>query len=62
MKKLRKPRPKYIRDESGKKTGVILSLKSYNGLIEDLQDLADIAARKEEPTMSHEDVKKSLEI
>jgi peptidoglycan hydrolase CwlO-like protein len=35
-------KPQYIVDDSGKKTSVILDLKSFNSLIEELEDLYDI--------------------
>jgi hypothetical protein len=46
--------PQYITNKKGAKTGVILSIKEYNELIEDLHDLAVVAERKDEPTISHE--------
>ena len=48
--------PRFITDEHGKKTEVILSLETFNQLLEDLEDLAVIAERKDEPTISHEDL------
>lgn len=47
--------PRYITDEAGKKTEVILSLDIFNQLIEDLEDLAVIAERRDEPVTTHED-------
>lgn len=47
--------PKYITDESGNKTEVILSLETFNQLIEDMEDLAVIAERRDEPVTSHEE-------
>ncbi len=44
----------YVTDESGQKTGVLLSIVDYEKLIEDLEDLAIIADRRDEPTISHE--------
>ncbi|MEM9272577.1 MAG: hypothetical protein AAGA80_06380 [Cyanobacteria bacterium P01_F01_bin.143] len=46
----------YITNESGEKTAVILPLKQFEELLEDLEDLAIVAQRKDEPTISHEDV------
>lgn len=48
--------PQYITDEQGKKTAVILSLDAYNELMEDLSDLAAIAERRNEATISHKDL------
>lgn len=50
----------FIVTEKGKKTGVLLSLKEYRALLEDLQDLAIFAERKDEPTVPFEVVKKKL--
>ncbi|MDA3958004.1 hypothetical protein [Oceanispirochaeta sp.] len=47
--------PRYITDEQGRKTEVILSIEAFNQLMEDFDDLAVIAERKDEPTTSHED-------
>lgn len=51
----------FIVTEQGRKTGVLLSLKEYRELIEDLQDLAIIAERKDEPSLPFEVVKERLE-
>lgn len=45
----------YLTDETGQKTGVLLSLSDYQRLTEDIQDLADIVDRRKEPTISHSD-------
>lgn len=52
---------KYIVDDSGQKTAVVLPLDEYEGLLEDLHDLAIIAERKDEPTISLDDLKKKLQ-
>jgi hypothetical protein len=44
----------YVTDQSGEKTGVILSLATFQDLIEDLEDLAMAAERRDEPTISHQ--------
>ncbi|MDP2755222.1 MAG: hypothetical protein Q8P40_12655 [Nitrospirota bacterium] len=51
---------KFVVDESGKKTAVILPLEEYEELLEDIHDLAVIAERKDEPTINFEDLKKRL--
>lgn len=51
----------FVVTEKGRKTGVLLSLKEYRELIEDLQDLAIIAERKAEPSVPFEVVKEELE-
>jgi hypothetical protein len=50
----------YIVDERGRRTGVVLSLKEYERLLEDLNDLRLVAERVDEPTKSLEEVKASL--
>ncbi len=45
----------YVTDSSGEKTAVILPLREFEELMEDLDDLAAIAERRDEPTTSHED-------
>ena len=52
--------PQYITDESGKKTSVILPLNEFIELVEDIEDLAVVAERREEPTISHEELIKEL--
>lgn len=52
---------RFLVNESGRKTGVLLSLREYRALLEDLQDLAIIAERKGEPSQPFDVVKKKLE-
>jgi hypothetical protein len=51
---------RFVIDTHGKKTGVILSLKRYQRLIEDLHDLAVVAERREETPISFEEIKQRL--
>jgi hypothetical protein len=46
----------YVTNQAGEKTAVILPIAEFQKLIEDIEDLAAIAERREEPTVSHEDV------
>jgi len=50
----------YITDENGKRIAVILPIEEYEELLEDLHDLAVIAERKDEPTVTMEEVKQAL--
>ena len=50
----------YVVDENGRRKSVVLSMKEYQELLEDLDDLALIAERKDEPVEPLEAVKKSL--
>ncbi|GJQ47966.1 MAG: prevent-host-death family protein [Candidatus Kuenenia stuttgartiensis] len=51
---------RFIVDESGNKTSVILPLEDYEELLEDIHDLTIIAERKDEPSISLEELKKRL--
>jgi hypothetical protein len=51
---LMKLSPKYVLDNTGQRTEVILPLADYEKLIEDLEDLAAIADRRSEPTIPHD--------
>ncbi len=44
----------YITDEAGEKTAVILPIDEFHELLEDIEDLAAVADRRTEPTVSHE--------
>ncbi|MDJ0596302.1 MAG: hypothetical protein QNJ72_41040 [Pleurocapsa sp. MO_226.B13] len=46
----------YITNEAGEKTAVILPIEQFRELLEDLEDLAIVAERKEETTTSHADL------
>jgi len=52
---------RYLVDATGKKTGVILSLKHYERLLEDLHDLAVVAERRDEDTVSLQELRQRLE-
>jgi PHD/YefM family antitoxin component YafN of YafNO toxin-antitoxin module len=52
--------PQYIIDQKGKKKAVLLPLKDYERLIEDLHDLAVVAARKREKPISLDELKRKL--
>ena len=50
----------YLTTEDGKKTAVVLPISEYEKLLEDLDDLAVVAERRDEPTISHEQLKAEL--
>ena len=54
-------RKRFVVTEKGRKTGVLLSLKEYRELLEDLEDLAIIAERKGEPSQPFKVVRERLE-
>jgi PHD/YefM family antitoxin component YafN of YafNO toxin-antitoxin module len=50
----------YLSDVDGRRTAVLLPIEDYERLMEDLEDLAAIAERREEPTVRHEDLIEEL--
>ena len=50
----------YVVDDKGRNTGVLLSLKQHQKLLEDLPDLAVIAGRKGEKPIPLEEMKRRL--
>lgn len=54
------PEPQYLVDSSGKKAFVVLRVEEYEALLEDFHDLAIIAERREERTMSLEEFEDEL--
>ncbi len=46
----------YVTNESGEKTAVILPITQFEALLEDIEDLATIAERRDEPTTDHADL------
>lgn len=50
----------FLTDGKGKKTAVVLPVEDYEKLREDLDDLAVIAERRDEETIPHEELKRSL--
>ena len=52
--------PEFVTDSDGHKKAVILTLAEYEELMEDLEDLAVAAERKDEPTISHEQLMAEL--
>ena len=55
-----KSQTKYITDEKGKKTAVVIPIEEYEELIDDLHNLAIIAERINEDTISMDDLKKKV--
>ena len=56
-----KAKLRFLVDERGRKQSVVVPIKEYRELLEDLADLATFAERKDEPAESLESVKKRLE-
>lgn len=53
-------REQYVINAKGKRTGVLLSLKQYEKLMEDLHDLAVVAERRAEEPLTLEELKRRL--
>jgi PHD/YefM family antitoxin component YafN of YafNO toxin-antitoxin module len=53
-------REQYVIDEKGQKTAVIIPVEEYEELLEDIHDLAIIAERRGEPTITFEELEKKL--
>ncbi len=53
-------RVEYLVDPKGKKRSVVLSLKHYQRLLEDLHDLAIAAERRDEPGIPLHEVEENL--
>ena len=50
----------FLTDSRGEKVAVVLPLQEYDSLMEDLQDLAVLAERRDEPRLSLDEVKERL--
>ncbi|MBL7800316.1 MAG: hypothetical protein JNL95_06275 [Chitinophagales bacterium] len=48
--------PKYITDEQGNKVSVLLSIKEFNAILEDLEELDDIRMYDEVKTLQEPSV------
>ena len=48
--------PEYVTDTDGNRKGIILSIEEYQELLEDIEDLAVLAERREEPCIPHTEV------
>lgn len=46
----------YVTNDAGDKTAVIMPIGQFQELIEDIEDLASAAERRDEPTVSHKDL------
>jgi hypothetical protein len=53
-------RKHFVVDNKGRKTSVVLPLKRYQRLLEDLHDLAAIAERRSERAISFEEMERRL--
>jgi hypothetical protein len=54
MLDIKKLEIEYVTNRAGEKTGVIVPIGNFEELLEDIEDLATVAERREEPTITHE--------
>lgn len=47
---------RYVTNQNGEKTAVIVPIEEFEELLEDVGDLAAVAERREEPTISHDEL------
>ncbi len=52
--------PRFITDENGQRTAVILPVEEYDQLLEDLADLTVVAQRRDEPAIPHDKLVEEL--
>ena len=50
----------YLTDEHGEKVAVVIPIADYEGLMEDVADLACVAERRDEPRISLAELKAQL--
>lgn len=54
MLDIKKLEIEYVTNRAGEKTAVIVPIDNFEELIEDIEDLAAAAERREEPTITHD--------
>ncbi|MFW5861693.1 MAG: hypothetical protein ACOCWZ_05530 [Spirochaetota bacterium] len=57
---IKKLHTEYITDDKGNKKSVILPIDDFQELLEDIEDLAAVAERRNEATTSHEELLREL--
>lgn len=60
MLKINDMKLKYITDKRGRKRSVVLPIRQFEELLEDLEDLAVVAERRNEDTILHKELLKEL--
>jgi hypothetical protein len=60
MPTIKELQAQYVTTETGKKVAVILPIKEFEELLDDIEDLAVLAERRDEPTISHEELMMKL--
>ena len=54
--------PQFLTDGKGERLSVVLPIEEFNGLLEDLEDLAVVLERRDEETISHQELLNLLEV
>ena len=57
---MNKAQAQFVVDPKGKRTAAILPIERYEQMVEDLHDLAVVAERRREKTVSWEEMKRRL--
>jgi len=57
---MRAQKQQFLVDEGGKRTAIVLPVAKYRKLLEDLHDLAIVAERRAEDTISLNEMKRRL--
>ena len=52
--------PQYITNDNGEKMSVVLSMQEFENILEEFEDLAIVAERKDKELISHQDILKEL--
>jgi hypothetical protein len=60
MVKIKELNVQYITNETGERSSIIMSIEDFEALLETLEDLAAVVERRDEPTISHEELKAQL--
>ena len=55
-------RVRFLVDDKGRKRSVVLPVKEYHEVLEDLADLVVMAERRDEPTQRLEDVRRRMAV
>ena len=56
MLSIKELQTQYVTNESGEKVAVILPIEKFEELLEDIEDLAVLAKRRDESTIPHNEV------
>ncbi len=60
MLSIKELQAQYVTNETGKKVAIILPVGEFEELLEDIEDLAVLAERRNEPAFPHEEVMTKL--